>query len=221
MRSAGSGADSRGCKLKRITQLHLSSHYVEAKQRDEALLKVLRKAALSARSCQLRPFYSIREVASHFHLSPTPVSRVFDQLKAEGVLRSNWGSKTRIEAVHLDRHLQVRGLTALLLPFSFLMHEEHCWQLILQLSAKLWQLRFATRLHCYKPNETAPCERMIAETPDVIIWLRPGGSDPVLDGLLANCPARVIRISAASICSTGRSQSGTDEVAGIVKALLG
>ena len=220
MKSAGTGANSRGCKLKPIRQLHLSSHHLQPKQRDEALLKVLRKAALSARSCQLKPFYSIREVASHFHLSPTPVSRVFDQLRAEGVLRSSWGSKTSIEAVHLDRHLQVRGLSAFLLPLSFFMREERCWRLVLQLSEELWQLRFVTRLHAYEPNETAPCKRMIAETPDLIIWLRPEAHDPVLEGLLADCHARVIRISTASTYSTSRLQSATDQVAGIVQALL-
>ncbi len=52
----------------------------------EALFRFLRRVARSSRRSQDQTFYSLRELAGHFNLSLSSVSRVFVRLEAEGLL---------------------------------------------------------------------------------------------------------------------------------------
>src|ERR1700730_1767503 len=60
----------------------------------EALLKQI---AIKKQNGKLQPFYSIRTVANHFHVPPAKVSRIYQRLSSERLLRMVWGSKTLLE----------------------------------------------------------------------------------------------------------------------------
>jgi hypothetical protein len=76
----------RGRRSERINHVRLPSRLSLAKRRNIALLSLLRAIARRSRARKLQQFHSIREVASHFRVSPTAVARIFDQLKREGLL---------------------------------------------------------------------------------------------------------------------------------------
>ena len=80
------------------------------------VLQLLRQAAMASRQSKGRPFYSIRTVARHFSLPATTVTRLYDQLRTEGVLGSIWGSKTIIEPSQLDNDIRLKGIVALPIP---------------------------------------------------------------------------------------------------------
>jgi|SRR5438874_4282384 len=162
------------------------------------MLGLLRKAAREGRSKRPQKFYSIRDVAVRFHVSPTAVARIFDQLKTEGVLRSVWGSKTILEASNLDRQLRIRGLIALLVPVGSFVANRDCRRFIESLSHELWKQGFASRAWSY---EAADAERpaffktLIAEKPNAIIWFAPTSRMTALARRLLDCGVRVIRVA--------------------------
>src|SRR6187397_3634159 len=79
---------------------------VDAKEKAAVALQLLRRAAAANRRSSGRSFYSIRTVARHFGLPATTVTRMYEQLKKEGVLGSIWGSKTIVEPAHLDNDVR-------------------------------------------------------------------------------------------------------------------
>src|SRR5690242_19133591 len=89
---------------------------VDTKEKAAVALQLPRRAAAANRRSTGRPFYSIRTVARHFGLPTTTVTRMYDQLKTEGVLGGIWGSKTIIEPAELDSDVRVRGMIVLPVP---------------------------------------------------------------------------------------------------------
>src|SRR3954468_3061975 len=73
-------------------------------------LEFLRQAAIAGRQSKGRPFYSIRTVARHFSLPTTTVTRLYGQLKMEGVLGTIWGSKTIIEPTQVDNDIRLKAM---------------------------------------------------------------------------------------------------------------
>src|SRR6266508_4709202 len=84
-----------------------------AKQKIALVLRLLRQAAMEHRGSKGRPFYSIRTVAANFSLPPTTVTRLYGQLKTEGVLGSIWGSKTIIEPNEIDKDIRLKAIVGL------------------------------------------------------------------------------------------------------------
>ena len=162
------------------------------------MLGLLRKAAREGRSKRPQKFYSIRDVATRFHVSPTTVARIFDQLKTEGVLRSVWGSKTILEAARLDRQLRIRGLIALLVPVESFIANRDRQRFIETLSHELWQQGFASRIWSYEASEVEEMsfvESLIAQKPDAIVWFTPTRRTTSLAYRLSDCGIRVVRVT--------------------------
>jgi len=181
-----------------ITRLHLDSKIREPKARNAALLALLRKAAEAGRGNEPRPFYSIREVGACFNYSRTRVSRIFDQLKAEDVLRGIWGSKTVLEPLRLDRQLRIRGVIAVLVPLESFIGDRVRQKLFRSLLDELWRLGFAARIWFYEASEaeqTAFIESLLAQKFDAIIWLIPSSRVTLLSHRLLDCGVRVIRVT--------------------------
>lgn len=191
-------------RLAPLGRLHLNSRSAGPKERDRALLTLLRTTARVASWREPCPFYSIRNVASHFRISPTAVTRIFDQLKAEGILRGSWGSKTTVEPVHLDRQLRMRGVVAVFVQLDFFSRDDEYRLLMADLTHQLWELKFVSRVWFYKPTgreRLDVCEGMIKEQPDAIVWFRAASRDMMLERRLVDCGARVVSITEASLRS--------------------
>ena len=88
---------SRKKKLPGLSRSTLPRH--SPRSRAGLVLKLLRRIARRTRQSQAIRFYSIRSVAARFHVSPTIISRHYQQLQSEGLLTTIWGSKTMIPAL--------------------------------------------------------------------------------------------------------------------------
>jgi hypothetical protein len=110
------------------------------------VLRLLRTIALTHRNHEPQRFYSIREVSDHLWHPAAAVTRIFAQLKVEGLLTSRWGSNTMLLPESLDRGLRFRGVIAELVSVVSLINEPRCRTLVKVVSDQLWQRGFTARL---------------------------------------------------------------------------
>ena len=81
----------------------------KAHHKTEALTAILRDVAVKNQQDQPRAFHSVREVATHFRVPVSTVSRAYRVLEQEGLLSRVRGSKTLLQGLHFDRQLKVRS----------------------------------------------------------------------------------------------------------------
>src|SRR5262245_11404149 len=79
------------------------------KHKGAQLLEILRGIAMANQQDEPQVFYPIREVARHFAVPLSTVSRVYHELEEEGILVSVRGSKTLLQGLSRGRHLSVLG----------------------------------------------------------------------------------------------------------------
>ena len=174
------------------------------KEKIHVVLRLLRQAAMERRGAKERPFYSIRAVARNFSLQPTTVTRLYGQLKTEGVLGSIWGSKTIIEPLEIDKDIRLKGIVGLpvaLKSFSIRPGYRRFFRLLQQ---TLWKHRFGSQLVFYGngfPESPKFTDILVDYRTDIAIWLTPSSgaanavarlkdrgirSIPIIDGLPIN-----------------------------------
>ena len=147
-----------------------------AKQKAGFALATLRQAAVAGRQSQGKPFYSIRAVARHFSLPATTVTRLYGQLKTEGVLGSIWGSKTIIEPVRLDKGIRVKGIIALPVPIGAFSTTSCYRHFVETMQRGLWKERFASQVLFYDESifdSAAVADLLLECPPDIVVWLMP------------------------------------------------
>lgn len=147
-----------------------------AEERSALILRLLRQKARRSRNKKPQPFFSIRAVASHFAVPPTTVSRIYTQLKDEGLLASVWGSKTFVEPVQIDNQLRVRAIVALPASLNSFCTVRHYRNFFLEMRDALWKFGFATRLLFYEgrdAEEPAFAELLLNYKVDIVIWVLP------------------------------------------------
>jgi hypothetical protein len=164
-----------------------------AEERSALILRLLRQKAQRSRNKKLQPFFSIRAVASHFAVPPTTVSRIYSQLKDEGLLASVWGSKTFVEPVQIDNQLRVRAVVALPASLTSFCTVREYRTFFLEMRDALWKLGFATRLLFYEgrdAEEPTFAEFLLNYKVDIVIWFLP---TPRMKGTAARLVDRGIR----------------------------
>jgi hypothetical protein len=115
-------------------------------------------------------------VAANFSLAPTTVTRLYGQLKTEGVLGSIWGSKTIIEPLAIDNDIRLKalvGLPASLTEFSLLPGYRKFFRLM---QHTLWKQRFGSQLVFYEngfEESSKFADTLLDYKADVVIWLTP------------------------------------------------
>jgi hypothetical protein len=140
-------------------------------------LRLLRQKAQATRNKKPKEFYSIREVAGQFGVPMATVSRIYAQLRAEGLLTTVWGSKTFIAPTGIDKHRRVRGVVTLpasLVSFCAVRHYRNFFS---EIHNALWKFGFATQLLFYEDKESESpmfAERLLKERLDIAIWFLPG-----------------------------------------------
>jgi len=75
-----------------------------------AIATRLRQIAAKTRNDNLQPFYSMRMVADHFHVPLAKVSRIYQRLSSERLLRTVWGSRTLLEPIKSSRSSDCRSI---------------------------------------------------------------------------------------------------------------
>jgi hypothetical protein len=156
-----------------LEKIVFRSYFAQSKERNTALLTLLRNTALKCGNLEPEPFYSIRAVAKRFDSPMTAVSHIYHRLKEKGVLSSAWGSKTSMEPSYLDRQLRLRGKIALLIAFAEFCVTRQYRTNILSLSDELWKLGFASKLCFCEKNDLGRLQFFQAiahQRPDAVVW---------------------------------------------------
>ena len=138
----------------------------------------LRQAAVENRNDHFQPFYSIRAVANHFHIPIATVSRIYQRLSAERLLRLVWGSKTLLEPTEAAKKKQARtvGIPIDLIRFTNSSDYRHS---ILNLQREIWKHRINEHLLFFEKSAEEIlhiCKRDHANGFDTLIWLLPDPS---------------------------------------------
>jgi hypothetical protein len=183
-----------------LSQLSLERTKKRDKTTTELIFDALKQAARAAQNGQVQRFYSIRDVASHFDIPRSTVSRMFNQLKHDGVLTSAWGSRTLLQPAKLDRHVGFRGILAMLTPTERFPGDTIAQRRYREIWTTLWRGGFAARVWLYNSSDADSSlfiNSVLAERPDCIVWLMPNRRVTLLNQRLLDCGVRVIRLAAA------------------------
>jgi hypothetical protein len=93
---------------------------------DDQLLEILRRLATTHRRTQPQLFYPLRDAARGLRAPLSAISRVYEVLKAEGLLRTIRASKTLLEGREAAPRISFKGFIDLPLPLSsFLLRSDY------------------------------------------------------------------------------------------------
>jgi hypothetical protein len=147
-----------------------------AHHKTETLMEVLRDVAAKNQQEQPRAFYSVREVATHFHVPVSTVSRVYHRLEQEGLLSRVRGSKTILQGLHFDRHLSVRAFVGLPASLPAFVTLQDYRMFFIRLRRELRLRGFAAATAYFERGEAgtgALSTRLKAYEVDTVIWFQP------------------------------------------------
>jgi hypothetical protein len=148
----------------------------KAHHKTEALMEVLRDVAAKNQLDQPRAFYSIRQVAGHFHVPFSTVSRVYGRLEQEGLVSRVRGSKTILQGLHFDRHLSVRAFVGLPASLSSFVTLQDYRMFLIRLRRELRLRGFAAATAYFERGESGTrglSARLKAYEVDTVIWFHP------------------------------------------------
>lgn len=163
-------------ELPSLPAWHVAAEAAGVREKARVALGVLRNVAIANRSSRGRSFYSIRTVARHFELPTTTVTRMYEQLKIEGVLGTIWGSKTIIEPAELDNDIHLRGMLLLPVPWRSFATVSTCRLFVRNMQRSLWRERFGSQVVFYDESmfdALALTDALLEARSEGVIWLMP------------------------------------------------
>jgi DNA-binding transcriptional regulator YhcF (GntR family) len=140
-----------------------------------AIATRLRQIAAKTRNDDLQPFYSMRAVADHFHVPLARVSRIYQRLSAERLLRTVWGSRTLLEPNRSSRNSESRSIGIAIDLGRFLKSSDYRVS-ILSLQFEIWNHEIIDQLLFFEeePGELVRlCTRNHHPHISTIVWLLP------------------------------------------------
>jgi DNA-binding LacI/PurR family transcriptional regulator len=170
-------------------------------QKSAMLLQLLRQDARKCRNKKAQTFYSIRAVARQFNVPATTVSRIYAQLRSEGLLTAVWGSKTFVTPAQIDNQIRVRAIVALPACLTTFCAVREYRDFFLEIRDALWNFGFATRLLFYRNNDAELpnfAGYLLKYKPDILIWFQPSQK---LKGTVARLLDRGVRVITVSDCA--------------------
>jgi len=168
--------------------------------RSASIQRLLRNTALESRSDHLQRFYSIRAVATHFHVPPATVSRIYRRLSAERLLRSVWGSKTLLEPLQSSQKNDCRFVGIPVELNRFIASPNYRGS-VLTLQLEIWNHEVNEHILFFeRPDEVVRlCTRHHHPHIDTVIWLLPEPSHRQTLQRLHDLGFQVICLSDAAI----------------------
>jgi Bacterial regulatory proteins, gntR family len=149
----------------------------KAHHKTEALTGILRDVAVKNQQEQPRAFHSVREVAEHFRVPVSTVSKVYRTLEQEGLLSRVRGSKTLLQGLHFDRQLKVRAFVGFPASVSRFVTLQDYRTFFIRIRRELRLRGFAAATAFFEPGEAssdALAKRFKAYEVDTVIWFEPG-----------------------------------------------
>jgi DNA-binding LacI/PurR family transcriptional regulator len=148
----------------------------QADHRTEALIETLRGIAVKNQREQPRAFYAVRDVAMHFRVPTSTVSRAYRRLEQEGLLSRVRGSRTILQGLHFDRQLSVRAFVGLPASLSAFVTLQDYRMFFIRIRRELRLRGFAAATAYFEPSEAATeglSARLKAYEVDTVIWFQP------------------------------------------------
>ncbi|HTG44402.1 MAG TPA: hypothetical protein VK633_07700 [Verrucomicrobiae bacterium] len=142
----------------------------------EGLAQLLRGVAIKNQGEQPRAFYSMRDIAAHFEVPFSTVSRVYHQLEQEGLITRVRGAKTVLQGLNFDRRRGVRAFVGLPACLSAFVTIQAYRMFFIRIRRELRLRGFATGMVFYEREEARSetlSERLKAYEVDTVLWFQP------------------------------------------------
>jgi DNA-binding transcriptional ArsR family regulator len=149
----------------------------KAHHKTEALTAILRDVAVKNQQEQPRAFHAVREVAAHFRVPVSTVSRAYRVLEQEGLISRVRGSKTLLQGLKFDRELKVRAFVGFPASVSRFVTLQDYRTFFIRIRRELRLRGFAAATAFFEPaeaNSDALSKRFKAYEVDTVIWFQPG-----------------------------------------------
>jgi hypothetical protein len=175
----------------------------KAHHKTETLTAILRDVAVKNQQEQPRAFHSVREVAAHFHIPVSTVSKVYRTLEQEGLLSRVRGSKTLLQGLHFDRQLKVRAFVGFPASVSRFVTVQDYRTFLIRIRRELRLRGFAAATAFFEPGEAgtdALAKRFKAYEVDTVIWFEPGKEVSHTALHLADMGMRLLGVSNDTHC---------------------
>jgi len=175
----------------------------KAHHKTEALTAILRDVAVKNQQEQPRAFHSVRDVATHFRVPVSTVSRAYRVLEQEGLISRVRGSKTLLQGLHFDRQLKVRAFVGFPASVSAFVTLQDYRTFFIRIRRELRLRGFAAATAFFEPAEAstdALSKRFKAYEVDTVIWFQPGKEAAVTALHLADMGIRVLGVANDTYC---------------------
>ncbi|PYI92233.1 MAG: hypothetical protein DME97_10895 [Verrucomicrobia bacterium] len=175
----------------------------KAHHKTEALTAILRDVAVKNQREQPRAFHSVRDVAAHFHVPVSTVSRAYRVLEQEGLLSRVRGSKTLLQGLHFDRQLKVRSFVGFPASVSRFVTLQDYRTFFIRIRRELRLRGFAAATAFFEPGEAssdALSKRFKAYEVDTVVWFQPGKEAALTALHLADMGIRLLGVANDSYC---------------------
>jgi hypothetical protein len=175
----------------------------KAHHKTEALTEILRDVAVKNQQEQPRTFHAVRDVATHFKVPVSTVSKVYRHLEQEGLISRVRGSKTLLQGLSFDRQLKVRAFVGFPASVSRFVTIQDYRTFLIRIRRELRLRGFAAATAFFEPAEAsgdALAQRFKAYEVDTVIWFQPGKEARNTALHLADMGIRLLAVANDSFC---------------------
>lgn len=175
----------------------------KAHHKTETLTAIMRDVAVRNQQEQPRAFHSVRDVATHFKVPVSTVSRVYRHLEQEGLVSRVRGSKTLLQGLNFDRQLKVRAFVGFPASVSRFVTLQDYRTFLIRIRRELRLRGFAAATAFFEPAEAGTdvlSKRFKAYEVDTVIWFQPGKEAGVTALHLADMGIRLLAVGNDTTC---------------------
>ena len=173
---------------------HLFGGFPAGYSRQETLTQALRQCALHLQREQPRPFYAMREVASHFEASLRTTALAYQALDMEGLLHRIRGSQTMLAGKSHSLRQPVTAIVGLPIWLTSMILSPFESALQMELDERLRSRGFVADSIFFRTGEE--CEpdfatRLLRHNLDILVWQSP---HPLSSHVLMSLRERGVRL---------------------------
>jgi hypothetical protein len=164
---------------RRLSQLPKAPAFKPKDHKFARLLELLRGVAINNQREEAHVFYSVREVAKHFHVPISMVGRVYEQLEEEGILAVVRGSKTLLQGLSSGRYFSVLGFIGLPAAVSAFVTLQDYRMFFIRTRRELRARGFAVAMVLFDSAHLRSghlAKRIRKHGFDTVLWYRPESS---------------------------------------------
>jgi hypothetical protein len=176
-----------------VEAFHDLTEFSKGGSKQLALLNTVRKTAKQLKRRESQPFYSMREIADHFHVPLRTVALVYQELEREGLLSCIRGSHTLLTGKTLTPRSQVKAVVGIPIWLHALIVSPYARIINMEFEERLRENGFVADIIFFRNEETNGPEfiqRLLDHNLDQVIWHTP---HPTLLNTLLSLKDRGVR----------------------------